>query len=337
MDGGGKVEKITIHGFTEKGNWYKGNLHSHTVNSDGMLTPEESVKLFRDHGYHFLCFSEHDRYTDYREQFDCDDFIILPGIEASAVLYEKEGSGRRKKVHHIHGILGTEDMVKNAELPVYRHNDIHPVAKYYGSWDGAQAAQELADELRRRGMVTTYNHPIWSRVRESEFINTEGIWALEIFNYNTVNESNTGYDETYWDVMLREGKKILAFASDDNHNEGLFDDACGGYIVVKSEQLTHEDIIRNMLAGNYYSSSGPEIRDWGIRDGVAYVECSDVYRIDFIAGNDVNDGISHVCRSYEETMRSGEYVLKGHETYVRVKCTDRNGRTAWSNPIFLSK
>ena len=177
----------------------------------------------------------------------------------------------------------------------------------------------------------------WSRVRESEFINTEGIWALEIFNYNTVNESNTGYDETYWDVMLREGKKILAFASDDNHNEGLFDDACGGYIVVKSERLTHEDIIRNMLAGNYYSSSGPEIYDWGIRDGAAYVKCSGVYRIDFIAGNDVNDGISHVCRSYEETVQFGEYVLKGHETYVRVKCTDRNGRTAWSNPIFLSK
>ena len=91
------MEKITIRGFSEKGNWYKGNLHSHTVNSDGKLTPEESVKLFREHGYHFLCFSEHDKYTDYREQFDCEDFIILPGLEASAVLYREEGSGRRKK------------------------------------------------------------------------------------------------------------------------------------------------------------------------------------------------------------------------------------------------
>ena len=78
-----------------------------------------------------------------------------------------------------------------------------------------------------------------------------------------MNESNTGYDETYWDVMLREGKRIFAFASDDNHNGGLFDDACGGWIVVKSERLTHEDILRNMMDGNYYSSSGPEIYDWG--------------------------------------------------------------------------
>ena len=102
------MDKKTIRGFSENGNWYKGNLHSHTVNSDGRLTPEEAVKLFKEHGYHFLCFSEHDRYTDYREQFDSDDFIILPGVEASAVLCEEDGSGLRKKVHHIHGRDGEQ-------------------------------------------------------------------------------------------------------------------------------------------------------------------------------------------------------------------------------------
>ncbi len=165
----------------------------------------------------------------------------------------------------------------------------------------------------------TYNHPIWSRVRESEFIYTKGIWALEIFNYDTVNESATGYDETYWDVMLREGIPMLGFASDDNHNEGLFDDSCGGYIVVKADRLDREEILKNMLAGNYYSSAGPEIYDWGIRDGIAYVDCSDVFRIDFIAGNDVNDGTSHVCKDYEETIRYGEYVLKGHDYHMHTE------------------
>ena len=54
------------HGFKNCGNWYKGNIHSHTTVSDGMLTPEQSVKLYRDNGYHFMCFSEHDIFTDYR-------------------------------------------------------------------------------------------------------------------------------------------------------------------------------------------------------------------------------------------------------------------------------
>ena len=49
--------------FSETGSWYKGNLHSHTTNSDGRLTPEQSAAYYREHGYSFLCFSEHDYYT----------------------------------------------------------------------------------------------------------------------------------------------------------------------------------------------------------------------------------------------------------------------------------
>lgn len=329
------TEKISIPGFTSDGKWYKGNLHSHTTNSDGCLTPEESVKLFREHGYSFLCLSDHDVYTDYAKQFNSDGFIILPGLEASAVLYESEDSNLRYKVHHMQAILGTEEMRKNAKFPPYKHKEIHPVDKYYGTWDGAAAARKLAEDMRDRGYLITYNHPIWSRVREEEFIHTEGLWALEIFNYNTVNESGTGQDETYWDVMLREGKKIFAFASDDNHNEGKFDDACGGYIVVKAGELTHEAILKSMLEGNYYSSSGPEIYDWGIKNGTVYVKCSPVYKIDIIAGNCINDGITRMCDSVEDAIEHAEFKLKGHETYVRVKCTDKYGKSAWSNPIWL--
>ena len=324
-------------GFKHLKNWYKGNLHSHTTNSDGLLTPKESVELFKSHGYHFLCLSEHDCYTDYRNEFDSEDFIILPGLEASAVLFENRDFPNRLKVHHIHGILGTKAMQEKAAEngKLFKHMERKEPLRYYGTWNGAEAAQRLADELREKGCITTYNHPIWSRVRESEFIDTKGLWALEIFNYDTVNESGTGFDTTYWDIMLREGKRILGFASDDNHNEGLFDDSCGGFIVVNADALTHEDIVENMICGNYYSSSGPEIYDWGIRDGRVYVDCSPVYRIDFIAGNFVNDGRSMVCGSKEETVSEAFYDLKGHETYVRVECTDRDGKTAWSNPIYL--
>ncbi len=326
---------MKIEGFKGNGNWYKGNLHSHTVNSDGMLTPAESVELFRDHGYHFLCLSEHDLYTDYRKEFDRPDFIILPGLEASAVLFEKEGSIRKKKVHHIHGILGTAKMQQEAVRPLFRHMDRLEPSVYYGEWDGAAVAWKLAEELAERGCITTYNHPIWSRVREDEFIHTEGIFGLEIYNYNTVNESGTGYDTTYWDVMLREGRRIHGFASDDNHNEGLFDDACGGYIWVKADGLSHDQIIEALLAGNYYSSSGPEIYDWGVCDGMVYVECSPVNRVNVVAGGFVNGGRTVMCDGLEETMTRAEYRLNGDETYVRVECIDANGKTAWTNAIFL--
>lgn len=322
------------NGFSETGNWYKGNLHSHTVNSDGKLTPAEAVELFRSHGYSFLCFSEHDLYTDYSQEFDCDNFIILPGLEASVILCEKEPPHRRLKVHHIHGILGTEEMQKAAGNQVFKESEFVEPPKFYGTWNGAGEAQRLCDYLRGRGCITTYNHPVWSRVEAEEFIYTEGLWALEIFNYNTVNESNTGSDTLNWDQMLRKGKRIAAVAADDNHNEGYFDDACGGFIVVKSDELTHESILKNMISGNYYSSAGPEIYGWGIKNGVAWIECSPVYRIDFVAGNHINDGQSHVCGSYEGTLQRGEYTLRGDETYVRIQISDKYGRTAWTNAIF---
>ena len=327
--------KRNIEGFKGRGNWYKGNLHSHTVNSDGKLTPAESVKLFQDNGYHFLCLSEHDLYTDYRKEFDSSEFIILPGLEASAVLFEKEGGIRRKKVHHIHGILGTELMQQKAVKPLFRHMERLEVPVYYGDWDGAAVAQQLADELAARGCITTYNHPVWSRVEEREFVDTDGIFGLEIFNYNTVNESGTGYDTAHWDVMLRKGRRIHGFASDDNHNEGLFDDACGGYVWVKADGLTHDNILSALVEGNYYSSSGPKIYDWGIREGVVYVDCSPVNRVNVIAGGYVNGGRTVMCGSLQETMTRAEYPLNGDETYVRVECVDANGRTAWSNAIFL--
>jgi len=41
--------------------WYKGNLHMHTVWSDGGVFPEEAVDYYRSRGYHFLCLSDHNQ------------------------------------------------------------------------------------------------------------------------------------------------------------------------------------------------------------------------------------------------------------------------------------
>lgn len=322
-------------GFRHCGRWYKGNLHSHTTVSDGMMTPAESAGRYREKGYDFLAFSEHDIFTDFREELNRDDFLIIPAVESSAVLYREEGSAERLEIHHLHGILGTKAMQEQAPEGTFRHMERIPVRKFYGSWDGAEVCQEIADMLRAHGCAVTYNHPVWSRVSEEEFIYTKGLSALEIFNFGTVQESATGYDVIHWDRMLRMGKKINAFASDDNHNEGKYEDSFGGWICVQAPELTHDAIIENFLAGNYYSSCGPVINDWGIRDGKAWISCSPVNRIHFVCGNVINDGTAILGRSLEDSLTWGEYEMKGHEAYVRAEVTDRYGRTAWTNPIYL--
>jgi hypothetical protein len=45
--------------FVEKPNWFKGNLHTHTLWSDGDAPPETVVNWYRKNGYKFLALSDH--------------------------------------------------------------------------------------------------------------------------------------------------------------------------------------------------------------------------------------------------------------------------------------
>ena len=325
---------MDIRGFSSGGSWYKGNLHSHTTNSDGILSPAEAVCAFKNAGYSFLCLSDHDIYTDYREEFNSEDFILLPGFEASAILYEDDSVSLRRKTHHMNAILGTEAMQRLAVRRRPFHKEELPVRRCFGQWDGSSVAADMARDLYERGFIVTYNHPVWSMVELEEFSSCPYLTALEIFNYNTVNECACGSDTRDWDSMLRKGSKIWGFASDDNHNQGLFDDAFGGWITVKALSLTHDNIINAIIAGNYYSSSGPEIFDWGVFGSEAYVSCSRVERINFIVGNHIGGGRTIISKS-DDGISNGCCKLEGGESYVRAECVDKYGRTAWSNPIFL--
>ena len=43
--------------------WYKGNTHTHTLNSDGDSTPDDVVRWYREHGYQFLVLTDHNFLT----------------------------------------------------------------------------------------------------------------------------------------------------------------------------------------------------------------------------------------------------------------------------------
>lgn len=311
---------------------YKGNIHAHTVNSDGHWTPEQSAREFSAHGYQFLCLSEHDLYTDYSAELDRDDFIILPGLEASAVLLTDDGSEQRLRTHHMHGILGTDEMVAAAPEHFSHMERLEPIV-CHGAWDGLAVAQQLSDTLAAHGCIVTYNHPIWSRIEPQDVLGLTGAFGIEVWNYDTVNESGTGYDTVYWDMMLRRGARIGAIAADDNHNHGLFDDAFGGWIVACAPELTRTAIVQALLDGAYYSSAGPAIVNWGITDGTVWVDCSPCERVNMVAGGFINAGAT-VMADGPDGLTHAEFSLRGDETYVRIECVDAHGKTAWSNPLY---
>src|SRR4051812_14424358 len=48
----------------------RGNIHTHSRNSDGDSQPEAVYEWYRDHGYNFLGLSDHNFFTDPREYRD---------------------------------------------------------------------------------------------------------------------------------------------------------------------------------------------------------------------------------------------------------------------------
>ena len=72
------MENITA--FPENGIWLKGNLHSHTTNSDGKLSPEETVAKYKELGHDFISLTDHRKYV-YNKHLQSDDFILIPGFE----------------------------------------------------------------------------------------------------------------------------------------------------------------------------------------------------------------------------------------------------------------
>jgi hypothetical protein len=43
--------------------WFKGNTHTHTLNSDGDSTPDDVVHWYREHGYQFVVLTDHNFLT----------------------------------------------------------------------------------------------------------------------------------------------------------------------------------------------------------------------------------------------------------------------------------
>src|SRR5690242_8868261 len=68
------------------GKWLKGNLHTHTTNSDGERAPQAVIDDYASRGYGFLSISDHDVCTTAKEyaKLDARGMVMIPGNEITA-------------------------------------------------------------------------------------------------------------------------------------------------------------------------------------------------------------------------------------------------------------
>ena len=166
--------------------------------------------------------------------------------------------------------------------------------------------------------------------------------AVEVYN-ETCMEIGKGYSEAHWDELLDHVGPCWGIAADDAHGTEL--DCYHAWLMVKAEALDLPPILDALRSGAYYSTQGPELRDFRLE--VTEVDLPDGRRQQV---QKVSVATSPAAAIYfkanrsrgrrflpppGELLREAAYPLLRGEKYVRVEIVDERGRKAWSNPIFL--
>jgi predicted metal-dependent phosphoesterase TrpH len=286
--------------FDVKGFWFKGNLHTHTTNSDGGFTPKETAIIYKSQGYDFLAITDHNIVIGLKQLSDIslDKFLIIPGIEIDG------GKSEVDTRYHIVGL--------NLNYQVESDNP-----------------QIIIDEILNNGGEAIIAHPYWSSLTINDLIKLDSYLGLETFNTTCHFSNAKGYSSIHWDNLLDRDKNILGFAADDTHSSS---DLGFAWIQVKAKDLTIESLMASIKNGLFYSSNGPKIFNISIKNGLIKVKSSPSRSINFITQN----GFGKRFTNQKNPLVEAKYKIGGFENYIRIEIEDNKGQKAWTNPLIFN-
>lgn len=340
--------------ITDSGKEFKANLHTHTTSSDCTLTPEQIKEVYKQKGYSVVAFTDHEKLYD-RQNLTDDEFLALNGYELEMM---KDGDKPYALTPSVHLLMlaKTPDVKKHV---VFDSN--------YCKWNGlseedinaidhdGDQIRELNEEWLQRavtegnnaGYLVTLCHPEWSLITSEDYRHIEGLWGVEVFN--TASYAGGFYENTlHYTDLLRQGEFVHALATDDTHS---LSHVGGGYVVIKSEKLDYPSIMKSLEEGNFYASTGAEIKSCYIEDGYVYVKCSPARFVLLYHGKRKGGVVQFKDGKVIECPRGGTEVLahtdegitevkfkieSDYKQFLRVEITGANeDENAWSNPIWL--
>ncbi len=333
-------------------NWYRANLHCHTIHSDGAYTPKKVKEVYKNHGYSIVAYSDHEILLDHSDLND-DEFLALTSCEYS--ITEKEPS-----FPQIYG-ADTDKWTRSKciHMNVFArdpHNTFQPATsadqfwilrdRYADVFKGDGYAREFTKEsinetvkrCNEAGFLVQLNHPYWSLNERDDYINIEGLWGLEILNYATELETGSEYCPYIYDDMIRSGMhKLVCTMGDDNHNHGdSVRESFGGSTFIGASELKYDQIIEAMEKGHIYCASGrdnpPMFKALYVEDNIIKIDCTPVEGI-FINGYGRCD--RHVTNTGTEGITHAEFPLQKSDVYFRVTLRDKYGNNAHTHTYFV--
>jgi len=301
--------------FTAAGKFHRGNLHTHSTNSDGILEPQEVCRRYQAEGYDFIALTDHfvglfDYPLSDTSAFRNDRFTTIISAELHT------GAMENGYLWHILGI----------GLPLdFRH----PNAPHFRSVKGSESGPSIAARARAAGAFVSIAHPHWSGLSEADARSITDAHAVEIYNHGCVVDNDRGEGFFTLEQLLNGGRHLNLIATDDAHFNTP--DHFGGWVMVKAAENTPDALLAALKAGAYYSSTGPDINDIRIAKDSIEVDCSVAATV-IVQGQGTSMATLH--GSSMTTAHLSLERLAG-SPWIRVTVIDRAGKRAWSNPIWV--
>lgn len=300
--------------FAAPGQFYRGNLHTHSTLSDGVLSPEEVCRRYKAEGYDFIALTDHfigqfNYPVADTEPFRDGSFTTILGAELHS------GAMQNGELWHILAVGLPHDFAPS-NTPGFK-----PV-------DGQETGPELAARARAAGAFVAIAHPQWSGLTLDDARSLEAAHAVETYNHGCAMGCDRPDGFHTLDLLLSEGRRLTLCATDDAHFSEP--DHFGGWVMVKSQSNTPQALLEALKTGQFYSSQGPELRGIAIGDDEVAVECSAAAAV-IIQGHG-----SAAVAQHGDSLTAARIPLArfSGSRWLRVTVIDRAGKRAWSNPIW---
>jgi hypothetical protein len=304
-----------LSAFTAPGKFYRGNLHTHSTRSDGILSPEEVCRRYCSEGYDFLALTDHfigayNYPIVDTVPFRTDEFTTILGAEVHS------GKMENGELWHILAV-GLPAHFAPSNSPGFQ-----PV-------EGQETGPKLAARAVAAGAFVAVAHPQWSGLTVADARSITCAHAVEIYNHGCAMGCDRPDGFAVLDQLLAEGKMLNLIATDDAHfNEP---DHFGGWVMVKSEANQPDELLGALKRGDFYSSQGPELRNVTVTETEVHVEMSACVSM-IVSGSGTAAKAVHGHSMTKAILPLARFK---NSPFIRVTVIDSAGKRAWSNPHYL--
>lgn len=314
--------KTTVN---NKAGWYRGDLHMHTLHSDGKRTQQELADEAVAKHLDYIISTEHNTNSANLQwgKYDKKGLLIINGEEVTTTAYGHWNAIGLKPQTWIEWRYAPKD----------------------------NAIKRYTEQVHRDGGLCIINHPFYTPTLTNGFaFNPAFFDGIEVWNGNW--DALDELDLKWWNDLLKSGRRMLAIGASDTHvSSGSPNNLGTPQTVVYAKTLSQTGIINGLRQGKAYITSIPDLR---LDFSAGHDEKRADIGAELIANGNVQVKISFastlvpadaaltligsqgIIQSLKMTTTSSLDIDVKSTSYLRLELRDSNGQMlAMTNPIWI--